>query len=119
MSIVAYDLKYSDTKRTDYTNIREDVRELIDETCFIGNTLMKAEIASMIDEGVIDENEANILFRKGYAGKRNSVLYMAMKSKIDYLLFLDDDEYPMAVSKQTPRLFGRATGSYNAFKIYC
>lgn len=47
---VAYDLKYSDTKRTDYTNIREDVRELIDETCFIGNTLMKAEIASMIDE---------------------------------------------------------------------
>ena len=24
---------------------------------------------------------------------------MAMKSKIDYLLFLDDDEYPMAVSE--------------------
>ncbi|NMB18642.1 MAG: hypothetical protein GX984_04215 [Erysipelothrix sp.] len=96
---VAYDLKYSDTKRTDYTNIREDVRELIDETCFIGNTLMKAEIATMIDEGVIDESEADILFRKGYAGKRNSVLYMAMKNKIDYLLFLDDDEYPMAVSE--------------------
>ena len=43
----------------------EDVRELIDETCFIGNTLMKAEIASMIDEGVINENEANILLEKG------------------------------------------------------
>ena len=77
---VAYDLKYSDTKRTDYTNIREDVRELIDETCFIGNTLMKAEIASMIDEGVLMKIRL-IFFRKGYAGKRNSVLYMAIKVK--------------------------------------
>src|SRR5659263_702912 len=43
--------------------------------------------------------ETKLLFGGGYAGKRNSILYGAVKNKLDYLLFLDDDEYPMAVTK--------------------
>ena len=28
--------------------------------------------------------------------KRNAVLYFALKNKMDYLIFFDDDEYPIA-----------------------
>jgi hypothetical protein len=35
-----------------------------------------------------------LLFSTEYAEKRNAVLHIAIKNKIDYLLFPDDDEYP-------------------------
>lgn len=96
---VAYDLKYSKTKSTHYTNINKDVLDLINDVYFLGSTAIQKEIDYLIGEKVIDEKEAHLFFGRGYAGKRNTVLYTAMKNKIDYLLFLDDDEYPMAVTK--------------------
>ncbi|MDD2235305.1 MAG: hypothetical protein PHV03_10515 [Desulfitobacteriaceae bacterium] len=96
--IVAYDLKYSNTKSTDYTNINKDVLNLVDNTNFIGSAAIQKEIDYLINENVITEKEAWLFFKSGYAGKRNTVLYTAMKNKINYLIFLDDDEYPMAVS---------------------
>jgi len=32
-----------------------------------------------------------MIFAKGYAGQRNIVLFDAIKHKIDYLIFFDDD----------------------------
>jgi len=43
-------------------------------------------------------NDARMIFGKGYAANRNALLYNAIKHKMDYLIFLDDDEYPMAVT---------------------
>lgn len=96
--IVAYDLKYSNTKSTDYTNISKGVLNLVDNTYFIGNADIQKEIDYLINEDVITRKEARLFFENGYAGKRNTVLYTAIKNKINYLIFLDDDEYPMAVS---------------------
>jgi len=62
---------------------------------FIGIPDIQREISYLLSENVIDEREAQLFFGTGYAAQRNVVLYMAMKNKIDYLLFLDDDEYPM------------------------
>ncbi|HKL78845.1 MAG TPA: hypothetical protein VJ888_00260 [Mobilitalea sp.] len=95
---VAYDLKYSNTKSTDYTNVSKHVLDLIDNTHFIGSTAIQEEIDYLISENIINEKEAQLLFGRGYAGKRNAVLYLAIKNKMDYLIFLDDDEYPMAVT---------------------
>lgn len=95
---VAYDLKYSNTKSTDYTNVSKDVLNLIDSSHFIGSTDLQEEIDYLINENIIDKEEAQLFFSRGYAGKRNAVLYFAMKNKMDYLIFLDDDEYPMAVT---------------------
>lgn len=95
---VAYDLKYSNTKSTDYTNVSKDVLNLIDSSHFIGSTALQEEIDYLINENIIDKEEAQLFFGRGYAGKRNAVLYFAMKNKMDYLIFLDDDEYPMAVT---------------------
>ena len=96
--LAAYDLNYSNTKSTDYTNVSKHLLELIDDTYFIGKTAIQSEIDYLIKEKVIDESEAQLIFGRGYAGKRNIVLYTALKNNMDYLVFLDDDEYPMAVT---------------------
>jgi hypothetical protein len=95
---VAYDLKYSNTKSSDYTNVSSRVLNLIDDAHFIGASAIKKEIDHLVSNNVITEKEGRMFFSSGYAGKRNAVLYSAMKNNIDYLVFLDDDEYPMAVT---------------------
>lgn len=95
---VAYDLKYNNTKATDYTNVGKDVRGMLNNTYFMGITAIQKEIDYLVNEGVINEKEGQLFFRSGYAGKRNTLLYSATKNNMDYLVFLDDDEYPMAVT---------------------
>ena len=95
---VAYDTNYNKTKITDYTNVNPDLLKQIDSSKFIGSVDIKEEIDYLIRENVININEARMIFGKGYAAKRNTVLYYAIKQKMDYLVFLDDDEYPMAVT---------------------
>ena len=95
---VAYDLIYNKTKITDYTDVDPELVEQIDGNTFIGNDAIKEEIDYLIRENVITINEVRMIFGKGYAAKRNAVLYKAIKQKMDYLVFLDDDEYPMAVT---------------------
>jgi len=95
---VAYDLDYYQTKSTDYTDIAPDLIEKIDNSTFISDAASKKEIDYLIRENVINSREAEMIFGKGYARKRNSVIYNAIKQKIDYLIFLDDDEYPTAVT---------------------
>ena len=96
---IAYDLNYHKTKITDYTNVHPELVEQIDSSKFIGSNDRKEEIDYLIRENVINSTEERMIFGRGYAGKRNAVLYNAIKHKMDYLLFLDDDEYPMAVTK--------------------
>jgi len=104
---IAYDLKYSNTKSTDYTNISSKVRDLVDDVFFIGANQINVEIETLIKANVINEHEAKLFFAGGYAAKRNVILYLAIKNHIDYLIFLDDDEYPMAVTNsKTTILWG-------------
>lgn len=95
---VAYDLSYNKTKHSDYTNIHSELAEQIDSSTFIGSSFIKEEIEYLNKENIISSAEASMIFGKGYASKRNSILYFAIKKKMDYLIFFDDDEYPMAVT---------------------
>lgn len=104
---VAYDLKYSNTRASDYTNVNKTLTELIDDTCFIGAGLLQREMEQLLSAGALTKAEARSFFTRGYAGKRNAILYFALKNRIDYLIFLDDDEYPMAVTNsRTTVLWG-------------
>jgi len=104
---VAYDLEYKNTKPSDYINSTKNIRHLIDNEYFIGNAAIQREIEQLIKIGVIDKREARLLFGGGYAGKRNALLYAAIKNNMDCLLFLDDDEYPVAVTKtRTTAIWG-------------
>jgi hypothetical protein len=107
---VAYDLKYHNTKPTDYTNVSSELLELVDGTCFIGNEKMQAEIGLLIQQGIINERQAKLVFGRGYAGKRNIIQYMALKEGIDYLIFFDDDEYPLAVTTRGTAVWGGQQG---------
>ena len=95
---VAYDLHYNKTKITDYTNIHPDLVKRIDSSIFIGSASTQEEIDYLIRENVLTLEETKKIFGKGYAAKRNAVLYNAIKKNMDYLVFLDDDEYPIAVT---------------------
>lgn len=104
---VAYDLSYHKTQIMDYTNVHPELVEQIDSSKFIGSIAIQEEIDYLIRENVININEARMIFGKGYAAKRNAVLYNAIKDNMDYLVFLDDDEYPMAVTNtRTTAIWG-------------
>ncbi len=96
--LVAYDLTYQKTRVSDYTRIPADLARQLDEMHFIGDDVILKEIDRLIRDNVITEEESRLVFGKGYAAKRNAVLYQAIANRMDYLVFLDDDEYPMAVT---------------------
>ena len=47
--LAAYDLKYSNTRRTDYTNVSKKLLDLIDDTYFIGRTETQTEIDYLVE----------------------------------------------------------------------
>jgi hypothetical protein len=96
---VAYDLKYTKTKVSDYKITDEEILDMVDSAYYIGNTSIIKEAQHLVDKKVISLEEAELIFGEGYAMKRNAVLYFALKDKMDYLIFLDDDEYPIATIK--------------------
>lgn len=96
--LVAYDLRYQNTTPADYTRVRPDLLDMLDAAFFIGKATMQREMNLLVREGVINRREAALFFGSGYAAKRNAVLYTALKNKLDYLIFFDDDEYPLAVT---------------------
>lgn len=104
---VAYDLNYKNTKPNDYRLLDKRITEMLDFPFFIGSTEIKKESAMLISNGVISKYEAELLFGDGYAKKRNAILYFAIKNGMDYLLFIDDDEYPLASFKTTDGLSWR------------
>jgi hypothetical protein len=95
---VSYDLNYQNTQSTDFTNLRQDIVDEFDDIIFIGprNTARKLDELQQRDS--FSPGELKRVFGSGYAGKRNAILLTAIEFKMDYLLFLDDDEYPMAVT---------------------
>lgn len=96
---IAYDLKYNNAKPADFTNISNKLAAMVTSIEFIDAQYIQAQIDELLKQNVVDEQEAKQFFSSGYAAMRNAVLYAAVKRHIDYLLFLDDDEYPLAVTK--------------------
>ena len=60
---------------------------------------IEEEKKKLIAKEVLTKANADLFFGHGHAKGRNSLMYYALKSKVDYLLFWDDDEYPVACIK--------------------
>ncbi|MDR1961899.1 MAG: hypothetical protein LBQ16_06410, partial [Gracilibacteraceae bacterium] len=77
----------------------EGILDIVDSAHYLSSVSIDAEAQSLIDKKVISPAESRLIFGEGYAMKRNATLYYALKNNMDYLIFLDDDEYPLAVFK--------------------
>lgn len=95
---VAYDLEYNSTQIDDYINIRQDILDILDSVFFISPPMVENEISQLASQGILPREEGQRMLAMGYAGKRNAILYYALRRKMDYLIYLDDDEYPVAVT---------------------
>jgi hypothetical protein len=95
--LVSYDLRYKNTNTNDYKNVPPELRELVNSIHFYGVNEINNEIKQLAKtDNTIDAKDCHLLFGEGYAKKRNIVTYFAIKLKMDKLLFIDDDEYPLA-----------------------
>lgn len=96
---VAYDLHYENAEPEDFVHIETECMEDIDRAYFIGEKETRKATEELVSQMGMSRKEAGLLFGEGYASKRNIIVYEALKRGIDYLIFLDDDEYPVAVTK--------------------
>ncbi|WP_035776452.1 hypothetical protein [Clostridium arbusti] len=96
---VAYDLKYSNTKVGDYTITDEGILNTVVSAHYMSDASIEIEAQILVKNKVLTNKEAKLLFGQGYGMKRNAILYLAIKYNMDYLIFLDDDEYPIATVK--------------------
>lgn len=96
--LVAFDTTYQHTTRIDYSPLTAEISQMLDSAYFIGKKEVEAAKQELVSQGTLTYKETSMLFGKGYAAQRNILLYYALKNKMDYILYLDDDEYPVAVT---------------------
>ncbi len=96
---VAYDTDYLQTQSTDYTNLPQDIVDQFEQIVFFGTKNAQKSIELLERRERFTKTELRSVFASGYAGKRNAILFAALENRMDYLLFLDDDEYPLAVTR--------------------
>lgn len=95
---ILYDLNYLNVEKEEFYNINPDVRNYI-KIKYLEPEYVEEKKKDIVKKHKITTEEVNLLIGKGYAKARNSILYEAVEQKIDYLLFWDDDEYPLAAVK--------------------
>ena len=99
---VAYDLSYFGTNASDYKRVDPLLAKKLDGLSYFGSTRISEERRMLVREGVLDSSESELLFGEGYGKKRNAVVWFAIRAGMDRLLFIDDDEYPVAVQRGDP-----------------
>lgn len=101
---ILYDLKYKNAKKEDFYNIKEEVYKSGCKVKHIGEEEIESKKQEVIKKYALTEEEANLFMGSGYARARNTIMYSALCDKVDYLLFWDDDEYPVACTKENDKI---------------
>jgi len=92
---ILYDLDYLYVERLEFYNIKPEVYGNI-EIKYITPEDIEEEKKILQSRYKYRKEDVDLFLGKGYARARNSIMYFALKRKIDYLYFWDDDEYPVA-----------------------
>ena len=96
---ILFDLGYQFTTRTDFYGVLPEVYKNV-TVKYITPEAIDEDKKKLMSKFDLTQAEADLLIGKGYAKARNTILYYALKRDIDYLLFWDDDEYPLANIKE-------------------
>lgn len=96
---ILYDMSYQQAVREDFYQIKPEVYENI-KVKYITPEDIKEEIKKLVARNNMNMDDMEFFLGHGHAKGRNTVMYYAIKHKMDYLLFWDDDEYPVATLKE-------------------
>lgn len=99
---ILYDLNYQGAKREDFYNLTSEIFETpgINVKYITPEDIEERKI-KIQNFYKLNEDEVNLIFGNGHAKGRNTIMYYAYQEKMDYLLFWDDDEYPVACVKKS------------------
>ena len=92
---ILLDLKYQKSNQEQFYDLNTDVHKHI-KVNYITPQDIQNEKDYLVNSYNIEKQDIDLILGDGYARARNSIMYFALKNKIDYLLFWDDDEYPIA-----------------------
>lgn len=93
---IVYDTTYQNASSTDFKNIPEELLNSIASVNYYGEPEIEKEIADLDKAGILAAHKGELVFGHGYGRKRNVAMYFAIKQKMDKIIFIDDDEYPIA-----------------------
>lgn len=97
---ILYDLEYQFLDRSYFYDILPEVYENI-KIKYITPEDIEEEKKILISRYGYLQEDIDMILGQGYAKARNSVLYFALKRHMDYLFFWDDDEYPLAIYRDS------------------
>ncbi|MCL2859456.1 MAG: hypothetical protein FWF46_02565 [Oscillospiraceae bacterium] len=98
---IAYDLIYNNIDEKEFLNVPKEIKRGLNSITFIGENEVKEILKYSKNKLNIPNKDSKLIFgTHGYGKLRNSILYYALKNNMDYLLFLDDDEYPIVPVKK-------------------
>lgn len=92
---ILFDLNYQHTIRTEFYGILPRAYKHIKIKYITPENILEYE-KILISRYNMSKDEAKLFVGNGYAKARNTILYCAMQHNMDYVLFWDDDEYPVA-----------------------
>lgn len=95
---VLFDLQYQETTRMDFYELIPKVYKNI-KIKYITPENIEELKKRLVAREQLTKQEADLFFGHGHAKGRNTLMYYAKMWNIDYLLFWDDDEYPVACIK--------------------
>ncbi len=95
---IIYDVSYQQTPEEEFYKIAPEVLEKIDIK-YITPKKIEEEQKILIKKYNLSKEEVSYILGHGHARGRNTLMYYALKEKMDYLIFWDDDEYPVACLK--------------------
>lgn len=92
---ILFDLGYQYTTRVDFYGLMPNVYKDI-KIKYITPEDIEEMKKRLIGKGKLTREEADLFFGHGHAKGRNTLMYYALIREMNYLLFWDDDEYPVA-----------------------
>ena len=96
---IMYDLSYQYTTRMDFYSLIPDIYRKNIRIKYISPEDIEEEKGYLQGHFNISKEDADLFLGAGHAKGRNTVMWYALKKKMDYLFFWDDDEYPVACMK--------------------
>lgn len=92
---ILFDLNYAHTIRTDFYGILPEAYKNMRIKYITPENILEYEKVLMSRYGMSKE-DVKLFIGNGYGKARNTILYCAMQHGMDYIMFWDDDEYPVA-----------------------